>query len=713
MYRTTREFVEVLDAAGELKRVRTSISPILELSALVNLMSRTQAPTRPSPGAQRNDPKHWNLGGWAMLFERVEGSTMPVLINSMGSYQRMEMALGCQGEVRGLEDGHTSGGFEGIAQRIEELIKPDPPGSFGEALKKLTMFLSLRKIAPRLVGSGICQEVMYLGASVDLTILPLLRCWPLDGDFASLGYPPDVNAGIPGVEPENADLRGRYITLGCVHTIHPDDVGCARPRSHNIGMYRVQMLGRRHMAMHWHMHHDGAAHWRAWKQRGERMPVAISLGGESVLPYAATCPLPPGISELLMAGFLNRRGIPLVRARTVPLRVPANAEIVIEGYVSHEAGPIGYDPRRDGPLGPGAVFEGPFGDHTGYYSMPDRYPIMEVTAITHRRDPIYPTTIVGLPPQEDYFMGKATERIMLPLLRTIIPDIRDYDLPMFGAFHNCAVLGIRKQYPLHARRVMHAVWGAGQMSWTKNVIVVDDDFDVHDTDAVMRRIAERCDPARDIERVFGPLDILDHAAPRLGVGMKIGFDATRKVRDEGVARGARNIEGTEGSRPLLDAHGAAEYLGHVRRIEGVAQASLPESMGFGWLFVQGKSDESNEARSLIGRIWKLAGAAAPPYVVVVGGNANAQDPMDALFHWCANAAAERDAFLNNGLSLAEGVSEATWQMEAQTRIAFDATPKRNIDAHNGHPVREWPPIIRMNESALKAIASTAKELGLS
>jgi 4-hydroxy-3-polyprenylbenzoate decarboxylase len=306
--------------------------------------------------------------------------------------------------------------------------------------------------------------------------------------------------------------------------------------------------------MHWHMHHDGASHWRAWKarnaeQRGsgkadnlenKGMPCAIVLGGESVLPYAATAPLPPGISELIFAGFLNnQKRIELVKCKTIDLEAPANAEVVIEGYVSTEAGGIGFDPRpRHGEappeLGPGAVFEGPFGDHTGFYSLPDRYPIFTATAVTHRKNPIYPTTIVGPPPQEDYYLGKATERIFLPLLKTLVPDIVNYDLPMFGCFHNCAFIQIKKHYPLHARKVMHAIWGAGQMAWTKCIVVVDHDVDVHDHEAVMFHLMANFDPGRDIEIVNGPLDILDHAAPRLGAGSKIGFDATRKIKGEEV-----------------------------------------------------------------------------------------------------------------------------------------------------------------------------------
>lgn len=552
MYDTTSDFVSALDRAGELRRVTARVSPVLEIAEITDRVSKSPAPALPSEPTRRNDVRHHHLGGQALLFENVEGSDIPVLINQFGSYRRMEMALGCNDAATSrdgnaaVEAGHTPGGFEALADKIGKLVKPEPPPTFLAKLQKLPELLELVKVPPKKVRSGPCQDVVLTGDQVDMTRLPLLRCWPFDGDFASLGYPADVNDGIPGLGsgPDwERTHRGRYITLGTIHTIHADDVGNPVPPSRNIGMYRVQLLGKKTLAMHWHMHHDGARHWRSWKARGQPMPVAVALGGESVLPYAATAPMPPGISELLLAGFLNRGGIPLVACKTVPLDVPANSEIVIEGYVSAEAGGIGYVPgrrdqgiegSRDQVVGLGGVFEGPFGDHTGFYSLPDRYPLFTVTAITHRKNPIYPTTIVGLPPQEDYFMGKATERLFLPLLKTLIPDIIDYDLPMFGVFHSCVFVKIKKEYPLQARRVMHSIWGAGQMAWTKMIVVVDDDVDVHDQDAVLFHLTANVDPARDIEIVNGPLDILDHAASRLGSGGKIGFDATRKIPGEEV-----------------------------------------------------------------------------------------------------------------------------------------------------------------------------------
>lgn len=537
MYANVRDFVAALDAAGELKRIKAPVSPVLEIAAITDRVSKSPAPHRASASAASTDPRFNHLGGPALLFENVEGSDIPVLINAFGSYRRMEMALGCNDPGPGVDAGHTPGGFDALGDRLGKLVKPEPPPTLLAKLQKIPELMEIAKIPPKRVKSGICQEVVLTGEEADLTRLPLLRCWPQDGDLASVGYPADINDRVPGVRTDPAFLRsfrGRYITLGMIHTIHADDQGNPAPASRNVGMYRVQLFGPHTAAMHWHVHHDGARHWRSWKAKGERMPVAIALGGESVLPYAGTAPMPPGISELLLAGFLNRGSIPLVPCTTVPLDVPANSEIVIEGYVSHEAGPIGLDPRTGAPLGPGALFEGPFGDHTGFYSLPDRYPVLEVTAITHRRDPIYPSTIVGLPPQEDYYMGKATERLFLPLLRTIIPDIIDYDLPMFGVFHSCAFVKIRKDYPLQARRVMHAIWGAGQMAWTKMIVVVDEDVDVHDQDEVLFHLAANVDPGRDIEIVNGPLDILDHAAPRLGAGHKMGIDATRKIPGEEV-----------------------------------------------------------------------------------------------------------------------------------------------------------------------------------
>lgn len=522
-YATLGAFTEALERAGELQRVRVPVSSMLEISAVADRVSKSPAPSV-SAHARAFDPQHAHLGGKALLFEHVETpegrAAAPLLINAYGSYRRMEMALGCE-----------EGGFGELAARIAQLVKPEPPVGMMEKMRKGLELAKVASYAPRVVRSGACQEVVKTGDEIDLFKLPIIKAWPDDGDPRTCGY---------GISPEQAGTakgRGRFITFGGVFTIHPDDAGKphGEPRpSRNIGMYRAQLLDRDRTAMHWHIHHDGARHWRAWKQLGKPMPCAIVLGGQSVLPYSATAPMPPGMSELLMAGLLNQGSIELVDCKTIDMQVPTTAEIVIEGHVRTDAGFIDFDPDGDEPLGPGAVLEGPFGDHTGYYSLPDRYPVFEVSAITHRQSPVYPTTIVGPPPMEDYYMGKATERIFLPLLQTMIPDIIDYHLPIFGAFHNCAFIKIHKEYPLQARRVMHAIWGAGQMAWTKLIVVVDDDVNVHDAEEVMFHLCANCDPGRDTEIVHGPLDILDHAAPRLGSGQKMGIDATRKWKGEEV-----------------------------------------------------------------------------------------------------------------------------------------------------------------------------------
>lgn len=673
MFRDLHQFVDQLDRSSELTRISEPADPVLEIASRTDAESKSQAPKPGSASSQTNDPEFAQLGGSALLFEKPTDASFPVLINAFGSYRRMELALG----DRPLDD---------IAHTIGELVKPEPPRSLSEAIAKAKQFAPLLKIGPkRLKSPGICQQVIKTGDQIDLTTLPILKCWPLDGDFKSVGYPAGLNDHIPDLgHPDfddntwNERFRGRFITLAGIHTIHADDRNDPKPKSHNIGMYRIQLLGKNRLAMHWHMHHDGASHWRSWRKLGEPMPVAIALGGPSVMPYAATCPLPPGISELLMAGFLQGKGVRLCRAKTVPLWVPADSEMIIEGFVRTDAGYPGWDPREPGagPLGEGAVFEGPFGDHTGFYSMPDRYPIVEVSAFTHRENAIYPTTIVGLPPQEDYFLGKATERIMRPLLKTILPDIEDYDLPMYGAFHNVANIQIHKHYPLHARKVMHGIWGAGQMAWTKNLFIVDHDVDVHDLTAVMTALYRNCKPSRDIDKVFGALDILDHAAPRLGSGMKLGFDATRKVPGEDLD--AEPIKPRD-QVPTEDQRQADISL--ALGIEGVLEASAPDPIP-GWLLIRAdrdveEPDHAGLGQRIISELFKSK--TTTRFVAVLGRAVDVYDHHRALFHWVANCDASRDAVWD--------------QSHGCDRVGFDATPKTTDDQRLNQPVRAWPPVL--------------------
>ena len=550
MYSDLRLFVEALESAGQLKRVGLEVDPELEITEIADRMSKAPAPEG-AAGAPSTDPIHGATGGYGLLFERVRGSSVPVAINLFGSYARMRMALGCES-------------FEALAARVQKLVKPEPPTSLMQKMKMLPELAKIAGFGPKRVKRGICQEVVHTD-DADLFSLPIIKCWPHDGgeDDDVIGTssgrkvemskcrnvetearsdggaePGSVNPVLGGTSPDGqATPSGRYITLGGIFTTAPDG---SEP---NIGMYRIQVTGPRSAIFHCHVHHDGARHQRMWAAEGKDMPVAIALGGESVLPYAATCPLPPAVSELLFAGFLNDGGIPLVAAKTVPLEVPANAEIVIEGWVSATE----------------AAREGPFGDHTGFYSLATPCPTLRVTAITHRENPIYPTTIVGEPPMEDYFMGKATERVFLPLLQMLIPDVIDYSLPRWGAFHNFCVVKIRKAYPYQARKVASAIWGAGQMMFSKFIVVVDEDVDVHDEQAVMFTVGANVDPRRDTMIVEGPLDILDHAAPYEGAGSKMCIDATRKIPGEGVVRDwPRRLRMSEEIKRLVDARWA-EY----------------------------------------------------------------------------------------------------------------------------------------------------------
>lgn len=510
-----RSFVQALESQGQLRRIKVEVDPELEISAIADRVSKSPSPEG-LVGAPATDPIHGGLGGQGLLFERVKGSNVPLAINLFGSYERMRIALGCRN-------------FESLADKVQKVIKPQPPTNLVEKMKMLPELAKIAGYAPKRVKRGICQEVVHTD-SADLSSLPIIKCWPHDGGAdedvilaarqisgtgATSQARNDSDSGeTPAAPADSTYPIGRYITLAAIVTTAPDG------STPNLGMYRIQATGPKTALFHCHVHHDGARHHRMHAALGKDMPVALVLGGESVLPYAATCPLPPGVSEVLFAGFLNDGGIPLVPGKTVPLEVPANAEIVIEGYVSAT------DTAR----------EGPFGDHTGFYSLAEQCHTMRVTAITHRENPIYPTTIVGPPPMEDYYLGKATERVFLPLLQTIIPDIIDYHLPQWGAFHNICVVQIKKDYPLQARKVASSIWGAGQMMFTKFIIIVDEDVNIHDEQAVMFAVGANVDPRRDTFIVDGPIDILDHAAPYYGAGSKMGIDATRKIKGEGIVR---------------------------------------------------------------------------------------------------------------------------------------------------------------------------------
>jgi len=409
----------------------------------------------------------------ALLFENIKGFSIPVLMNAFGSFNRMVWALG----VNNIEE---------IADEIKTILKPELPEGLLDKIRMLPKLVEISNYPPKIIKSAPCQEIE---CEPDLDSLPVLKCWPGDG--------------------------GRFITLPLVITKDP------QTGIRNMGMYRMQVYDRTSTGMHWHAHKGGANHFRIASETDlKRFDIAVAIGADPATVYSATAPLPDNFDELLFAGFIRKRPVELVKCRTVDLEVPAHSEFILEGYVDiHER-------RR----------EGPFGDHTGYYSLADDYPVFHVTLMTHRKDPIYPATVVGKPPMEDCYMAKATERIFLPILKLALPEIIDINLPIEGVFHNLAFVSIKKSYPGQARKVACALWGLGQMMFTKMIIIVDDDVDVQNISDVLWRLGNNVSPERDMMFVEGPLDVLDHASPTPLYGSKVMIDATKKLVEEGHPR---------------------------------------------------------------------------------------------------------------------------------------------------------------------------------
>ena len=482
-----RDFLNRLDAAGELKRIPQPVATELEITEIAD--------------REMKKPD----GGKALLFEKPtvngEASPFPLAINTLGSHRRMAMSLG-------------AASVDEIAAELGSLMKAKPPTSFKETLKLLGTALDLRHAKPKLVNTGACKEVIHkfdapprrtepwppapdirAPSTLDprpstLLNLPIQKCWPLDG--------------------------GRFITLPCVVTRDPDT------GERNVGMYRMQIYDERTTGMHWQLQKVGARHGRRYYESGTRMPVAVFLGGDPVFTFAATAPLPDGLDEFLLAGYLRKKSIELVKCETNDLEVPANADFVIEGYVDPK------DPLRQ---------EGPFGDHTGYYSLADNYPVFHITAITHRKDAVYPATIVGIPPMEDFYIGSASVKLFLPIFKMNFPEIVDIALPAEGVFHNLVFVSIKKTYPMQAYKTMHGLWGMGQMMFSKYIVVVDADVNVHNTSEVLFRLCANTDPQRDAIFTKGPADVLDHATTEFATGTKMGIDATHKLPGEGHKRG--------------------------------------------------------------------------------------------------------------------------------------------------------------------------------
>ena len=527
-YDDLREWIKALDRAGELKRIRTEADPILEITEIADRVSKSGwggSKTYGREPGKNARPTQAQPGGSALLFENVKGYPgSQLLINQFGSARRMQLAL----EVDSLDE---------IAERIRGFLDVKSPQGFLDKVKMLPMLAEMGKFFPKMVASGPCKEVIKRD-NFSLLDFPVLQCWPKDG--------------------------GRFITLPCVITRDP------RSGKRNVGMYRMQIYDERTAGMHWQRQKVAAEHYRdamrkavtssdhigtgehvetgalarpagrspaaaavdimarssggavlaAGDRPSGKMEVAVAIGTAPALTFCAIVPAPPDVEEFVIAGFLRQKPVELVKCETVDLEVPATAEIVLEGYVQ-------LDELRT---------EGPFGDHTGFYSLEDQYPVFHVTCITHRKDPIYATTIVGKPPQEDAWMGKAVERIFLPLMKLTIPELVDVNLPVEGIFHNLMIVSIRKSYPGQARKVMNAIWSLGQAMFTKCIVVVDEDVDVQDLADVTLKVFNNIDPERDIQFTLGPVDSLDHAARLPDYGSKMGIDATRKWPSEGFAR---------------------------------------------------------------------------------------------------------------------------------------------------------------------------------
>jgi 4-hydroxy-3-polyprenylbenzoate decarboxylase len=514
-YDDLRDWIQALDRAGELKRIRTEADPILEIAEIADRVSKSPVPVqgRTPSSVQRSEAPQF--GGSALLFENLKGYPgSQLLINQFGSARRMQIAL----EVDALDQ---------IADRIRGFMDVKSPQGFLDKVKMLPMLAEMGKFFPKTVATGPCKEVIQRD-NFSLLDFPILQCWPKDA--------------------------GRFITLPCVITRDP------KTSKRNVGMYRMQIYDERTTGMHWQRQKVAAEHYRdhmravamnlgappfasfakggnaaavdimarssggsmqaAGARPSGKMEVAVAIGTEPALTFSAIVPAPPDVEEFIIAGFLRQKPVELVKCETVDLEVPAHAEIILEGYVK-------LDELRT---------EGPFGDHTGFYSLEDEYPVFHVTCVTHRKDPIYATTVVGKPPQEDAWMGKAVERIFLPLMKLTIPELVDINLPIEGVFHNLMLVSIRKSYPGQARKVMNAIWSLGQAMFTKCIIVVDEDVDVQDVADVTLKVLNHIDPERDIQFTMGPVDSLDHAARLANYGSKMGIDATRKWSTEGFTR---------------------------------------------------------------------------------------------------------------------------------------------------------------------------------
>lgn len=615
-YRNQQEFIQALENAGELLRIKTYVNPILEIAEITDRISKS------------------GNGGKALLFENT-GTDFPVLMNAYGSEKRMCMALG----VEQLDD---------VTREIEGLFRllSAPKESIMDKLKLLPKLGQFAGWMPKVKsGRGECQEVVM--TNPDIAKLPVITCWPKDG--------------------------GPFVTLPIIHTKDPNN------GIRNVGMYRMQIFGPTLTGMHWHKHKVSARHFSAYKKLGKRMPVAVALGGDPVYAYSATAPLPENVDEYMLAGFLRKKKVELVKCITQPdIEVPADADFIIEGYV---------EPDEE------LIWEGPFGDHTGYYSLPDWYPRFHITAITHRKNPVYPATIVGIPPQEDAWLGKATERIFLaPMKMTLVPEIIDMDMPVEGVFHNLVIAKIQKEYAGQGQKVMNAMWGAGQMMFNKILVVADEHVRIQDYEELARYVFRNLNPAMDVYFSQGPMDVLDHSCSKLGFGGKMCIDGTSKMDEE-----------TDNQQYQLTATNyeqLTEALIKSRFPEIIsANLSLP-AIQIPCLILSVKKNRPGHILALHESLCQLPEMEGIKMVLYVEHTVDARDLPVALWRFCNNLDPRRDNFLAQPKSSIDPRKKFVC-------LGLDGTRKtKEFDDFQ----RDWPNIILADDATIKKVDAKWKDL---
>jgi 4-hydroxy-3-polyprenylbenzoate decarboxylase len=623
-YKNQQEFIDALEAAGELVRIRTFVDPKLEIAEITDRISKS------------------GNGGKALLFENT-GTAFPVLMNAYGSEKRMCMALG----VRHLDD--TTREIEGLFK----LLSAPKEGLLDKLklLPKLGQFASWMPSVRN--GRGECQEVVM--KDPDIGKLPVITCWPKDG--------------------------GPFVTLPIIHTkdLHTG--------TRNVGMYRMQIFGPTLTGMHWHKHKVSARHFAEYKKTGQRMPVAVALGGDPVYAYSATAPLPENVDEYMLAGFLRKKKVELVKCLTQPeIEVPADADFIIEGYV---------DPTDD------LVWEGPFGDHTGYYSLPDWYPRFHITAITHRKNPVYPATIVGIPPQEDAWLGKATERIFLaPIKMTLVPEIIDMEMPVEGVFHNLVIAQIRKEYAGQGQKVMNAMWGAGQMMFNKILVIADEPASIRDYRQLAQYVFRHLNPATDVYFSQGPMDVLDHSCSKLGFGGKMCIDGTAKAEEESDPEQYQLSQAATNAQPTTNRLTAQMIQDRRPEITTVNLSLLSQQIPC--LILAVKKDRPDHVRELHEALCGLEEMEGIKMILYVEHTVDPGDLPVALWRFCNNLDPRRDQTLVVKRSLTDPSKQFAC-------LGLDGTRKtKELDNFQ----RDWPNIIVADKATIRIVDEKWQDLGL-